>query len=159
MVCKAATCVRLPTSLPRQHADVAPTSACRRRSDVTLCLHFSVGPTSELVRTRLVGTTFADVDQTLFRRRRVYWEVLGPFERRLLGKNEQRVYLGKPYFNKLLTSVCRQVRRWEQAIWLSTYYTGHVHSILGQNLNGARRRRFGQFFRPYYTLRNFWIFR
>ena len=43
-----------------------------------------------------------------------------------------------------------QVRRREQAIWLSTYYTGHVHSILGQNLNGARRRRFGQFFRPYY---------
>ena len=25
----------------------------------------------------------------------------------------------------------------------STYYTGRVHSILGQNLHGARRRRFG----------------
>ena len=40
----------------------------------------------------------------------------------------------------------------------STYYTGRVHSILVQNLNGARRRRFGQFFRPYYTLRSFRFF-
>ena len=51
--------------------------------------------------------------------------------------------------HKLLASIFRQVRRWEQAILPSTYYTGRVHSILGQNLNGARRRRFGQFFRPY----------
>ena len=34
----------------------------------------------------------------------------------------------------------------EQAILLSTYYTGRVHSILGQNLKGAHRRSFGQFF-------------
>ena len=40
---------------------------------------------------------------------------------------------------KLLTSIFRQVRRWKQAILLSTYYTGRVHSILGQNLP----RRFG----------------
>ena len=45
--------------------------------------------------------------------------------------------------HKLLASIFRQVRRWEQAILPSTYYTGRVHSILGQNLNGARRRRFG----------------
>ena len=75
-----------------------------------------------------------------------------------LGKNEQKVGLGNPYFTKLLTSIFRQVRRWEQAILPSTYYTGRVHSILIQNFNVARRRRFGQFFRPYYTLRNFWIF-
>ena len=74
-------------------------------------------------------------------------------------QNEQTVGLGKPYFSKLLTSLCRQIRRWEHTILLSTYYTGCVHSILGQNLNGARRRRFGQFFRPYYSLRNYWIFR
>ena len=43
---------------------------------------------------------------------------------------------------KLLTSIFRQVRRWEQAILPSTYYTGRVHSILIQNLNGSRRRRF-----------------
>ena len=48
--------------------------------------------------------------------------------------------------------------RWEQAIWLSKYYNGHVHSILGQNLNGARRRHFGQFFRPYIPLGIFGFF-
>ena len=37
-------------------------------------------------------------------------------------------------------------------------YTGCVHSILGQNLNVARRRRFGPFFSPYYTLMKFLIF-
>ena len=52
-----------------------------------------------------------------------------------------------------------QVWRLEQAILPSTYYTGRVHSILYLNLNGARRRRFGQFFQPYYTLRNVWIYR
>ena len=29
------------------------------------------------------------------------------------------------------------------SIFSKTYYTGRVHSILGQNLNGARRRHFG----------------
>ena len=52
-----------------------------------------------------------------------------------------------PYFNKLLPSIFRKVRQQERAILASTYYTGHVHSILGRNLNVARRRRFGQFFR------------
>ena len=32
------------------------------------------------------------------------------------------------------------------AILASPYYTGHVHSILGQNLNVSRRRRFGHLF-------------
>ena len=36
-----------------------------------------------------------------------------------------------PYFNKLLPSIFRQVRRQERAILASTYYTGCVHSILG----------------------------
>ena len=39
----------------------------------------------------------------------------------------------------------------------SKFYTGHVHSILGKNLNVACRRRFSQFFSPYYTLRKFLI--
>ena len=39
----------------------------------------------------------------------------------------------------LLASIFREVRRWEQAILPSTYYTGRGHSILGQNLP----RRFG----------------
>ena len=60
--------------------------------------------------------------------------------------------------HKLLTSFFRQIRRWEQAKLPSTYYTGCVYSILGQHFNGARRRDFGQFFQPYYTIRNFWIF-
>ena len=51
-----------------------------------------------------------------------------------------------------------QVRQQERAIFASTYCTGRVHSILGQNLNIAGRRRFFQFFSPYYTLRKFWIF-
>ena len=38
--------------------------------------------------------------------------------------------------------------RQQRAILTATYYTGRVHSILGQNLNVARRR-FGQFFSPY----------
>ena len=42
----------------------------------------------------------------------------------------------------------RQGRRQERAILASTYYTGRVHSILGQNLSIARSRRFGQFFSP-----------
>ena len=40
-----------------------------------------------------------------------------------------------------------QVKRSEQAILPSTYYTGCVHSILGKNLNGARSYRFVNFFR------------
>ena len=51
-----------------------------------------------------------------------------------------------PYFNKLLPSIFRQVMRQERAILGSTYYTGCVQLILGQNLNVARRRRFGQIF-------------
>ena len=43
-----------------------------------------------------------------------------------------------PYFNKLARSVFRQVNRSELAILASAYYTGRVHSILGQNLNIAR---------------------
>ena len=35
--------------------------------------------------------------------------------------------------HKLLTSIFKQARRWEQAILPSTYYTGCVHSILGQH--------------------------
>ena len=62
------------------------------------------------------------------------------------------------YFNKLLPSIFRQVKRQEQAILASPYYNGCAHSILGQNLNIARHRRFGQFFSPYYTLRKFVIF-
>ena len=62
------------------------------------------------------------------------------------------------YFNKLLPSIFWQVRRQERAILASTYYTLCVHSILGQNFDIARRRHFGQFFRPYYTLRKFVIF-
>ena len=62
------------------------------------------------------------------------------------------------YFNKLLPSIFWQVRRQERAILASTYYIGCVHSILGQNFDVACRRRFGQFFRPYYTLRKFAIF-
>ena len=75
-----------------------------------------------------------------------------------MGKSEGKVSLDTLFFNKLLPSIIRQVRRWELAILASTYYTGPVHSILGQNLNVARRRRFGQFFSPYYTLMNFSIF-
>ena len=40
----------------------------------------------------------------------------------------------------------------------STYYTGCVHSILGQNFDVARRRHSANFFQPYYTLRKFAIF-
>ena len=53
-----------------------------------------------------------------------------------------------PYFNKLLPSIFRQVRRQEQAILASTYYTGCVHSILFQIFNVARRRQFSKFFSP-----------
>ena len=63
-----------------------------------------------------------------------------------------------PNFNKLLPSIFRQSRRQERAILASTYYTRCVHLILGQNLNIARRRRFGQIFSPYYTLKKFLIF-
>ena len=62
------------------------------------------------------------------------------------------------FFNNMLPSIFRQVRRQEQAILASTYYAGRVHSILVRNFNVARRRRFGEFFSPYYTLRKFWIF-
>ena len=75
------------------------------------------------------------------------------------AKKSKQLASSKAYFNKLLTSIFRQVRRWEQAILQSTYYTGCVHSILIQNFNINRCRPFGHFFRPYYTLRNFWIFR
>ena len=50
-----------------------------------------------------------------------------------------------PYVNKLARSVFRQVKGSELAILASTYYTGRVHSILGQNLNIARHPHFGQF--------------
>ena len=63
-----------------------------------------------------------------------------------------------PYFNKLLPSIFRQVRQQERAILASTYYTGCVHSISFPNFNVARRRQFGEFFSPYYTLRKFVIF-
>ena len=51
-----------------------------------------------------------------------------------------------PYFNKFSRSVLKEVRRSELAILASAYYTGRVHSILGQNLNIARHPHFGQFF-------------
>ena len=63
-----------------------------------------------------------------------------------------------PYFNKLLPSIFRQVRRQERAILASTYYTGCVHSISFPNFNVARRRQFSEFFSPYCTLRKFVIF-
>ena len=63
-----------------------------------------------------------------------------------------------PYFNKLLPSIFRQVRRQERAILASTYYTGCVHSISFPNFNVARRRQFSEFFLEYYTLRKFVIF-
>ena len=76
--------------------------------------------------------------------------MLGPSRHRLLGKQEQKVGLGRTYFNKLLPSIFRQVSRREQAILASTYYFGHVRSIFGQNLNDACRRRLDQILGAYY---------
>ena len=51
-----------------------------------------------------------------------------------------------------------QVRRWERAIWLSTYYTGRVDSILGQNLTSARVTVSASFFGHTIALGSFGFF-
>ena len=83
----------------------------------------------------------------------------GPSEHQIIGKSEGKFSLDTLFFNKLLPSIFRQVRRWDGHIGLNILYWTCTF-----NFRPKFERRppspFQQFFSPYYKIKVifFWIF-